>query len=253
MQPKHKRTITDADEVIRRYYEDQSPSEAEGFHDMTELAAPTSKRKADDRDTSSTELNAGDIDASPQDMDVGTEAPGGSNPTPDQNVVDEIGTAVGITYQGNEPLFVGKKEEQRDSERWELNHASADDYQERMTEEAAVRKIGRQAITSKKQSRTRSNTSSTQEDSMPEQQTKRRAQKAKQEGKAATTQAGAFVAEEMRHKKRGKHPVKSRKQAIAIGLSKARRSGVDVPKRTTKSTRASRKTKRPRNSRKTTD
>jgi hypothetical protein len=66
---------------------------------------------------------------------------------------------------------------------------------------------------------------------MPEKRTLARARKAKREGKAATTQAGAFVGEEMRHAKQGKHRVKSRKQAIAIGLSKARRAGVKVPPR----------------------
>lgn len=66
---------------------------------------------------------------------------------------------------------------------------------------------------------------------MPEKKTKQRAQKKKREGKKASTQAGEYVAEEMRHKKSGKHKVKSRKQAIAIGLSKARKSGVRVPKK----------------------
>ncbi|WP_447598128.1 DUF6496 domain-containing protein [Nitrospira sp. Nam80] len=75
---------------------------------------------------------------------------------------------------------------------------------------------------------------------MPERKTKQRARKAKREGKAPTTQAGEFVREEMHHKKSGKHPVKSRKQAIAIGLSKARRSGIDVPrKRSSRSKRRS--------------
>ncbi len=63
---------------------------------------------------------------------------------------------------------------------------------------------------------------------MPEKKTARRAQKAKREGKSGSTQAGAYVREEMEHFKKGKHGrrVKSRKQAIAIGLSKARRAGV---------------------------
>lgn len=63
---------------------------------------------------------------------------------------------------------------------------------------------------------------------MPEKKTLERARKDKREGKAATTQAGEFVREEMEHKKEGKHPIKNRKQAIAIGLSKARRAGVKV-------------------------
>lgn len=66
---------------------------------------------------------------------------------------------------------------------------------------------------------------------MPEKRTRKRAASKKRQGKAASTQAGEYVAEEMRHKKSGKHPVKSRKQAIAIGLSKARKSGVRVPRK----------------------
>ena len=64
---------------------------------------------------------------------------------------------------------------------------------------------------------------------MPEKETLRRARKAKQEGKAPSTQAGAFVKEEIDHVRRGKHGARSAKQAIAIGLSKARRAGVKLP------------------------
>lgn len=53
--------------------------------------------------------------------------------------------------------------------------------------------------------------------------------------KAASTKAGKYVREEMRHKRSGKHKIKSRKQAIAIGLSKARKKGVKVPKKKSKS------------------
>jgi hypothetical protein len=52
---------------------------------------------------------------------------------------------------------------------------------------------------------------------------------ARREGKAPTTQAGEFVREEIEHVRRGKHGARSTKQAIAIGLSKARRAGVDLP------------------------
>src|SRR2546421_12955422 len=64
---------------------------------------------------------------------------------------------------------------------------------------------------------------------MPEQQTLERARKDKEQGKAPTTQAGEFVREEMHHIRGGKHGARSAKQAIAIGLSKARRAGVDLP------------------------
>jgi Family of unknown function (DUF6496) len=64
---------------------------------------------------------------------------------------------------------------------------------------------------------------------MPEKQTLERARRDKREGKAASTQAGEFIREEMHHIREGKHGARSAKQAIAIGLSKARRSGVELP------------------------
>src|SRR6188472_3845687 len=64
---------------------------------------------------------------------------------------------------------------------------------------------------------------------MPEEEVIERAREDKREGKAPSTQAGEFVREEMEHIREGKHGVKSTKQAIAIGLSKARRAGVDLP------------------------
>src|SRR5688500_8323079 len=64
---------------------------------------------------------------------------------------------------------------------------------------------------------------------MPEKQTIERARRAKRQGKAPTTQAGEFVREEIEHVREGKHGARSTKQAIAIGLSKARRAGVDLP------------------------
>ncbi|HEX5702375.1 MAG TPA: DUF6496 domain-containing protein [Pyrinomonadaceae bacterium] len=64
---------------------------------------------------------------------------------------------------------------------------------------------------------------------MPEKETLERAKKDKREGKAPSTQAGEFVREEIEHIRDGKHGARSAKQAIAIGLSKARRAGVDLP------------------------
>jgi hypothetical protein len=64
---------------------------------------------------------------------------------------------------------------------------------------------------------------------MPEETTLRRAREDKRQGKSPSTQAGEFVREEIHHVREGKHGVRSTKQAIAIGLSKARRAGVDLP------------------------
>lgn len=68
---------------------------------------------------------------------------------------------------------------------------------------------------------------------MPEKETMERARKDAQEGKSASAQAGEFVREEMHHVREGKHGARNPKQAIAIGLSKARRAGVKLqpPKR----------------------
>lgn len=73
--------------------------------------------------------------------------------------------------------------------------------------------------------------------SMPEKKTIQRARKDARQGKAASTQAGEFVREEMHHIRQGKHGARSSKQAIAIGLSKARRAGVKLkpPKKGTAS------------------
>ena len=63
---------------------------------------------------------------------------------------------------------------------------------------------------------------------MPERKTLERSRKARREGKSPTTQAGAFVREEIEHIREGKHGARSTEQAIAIGLSKARRAGVKL-------------------------
>jgi len=74
---------------------------------------------------------------------------------------------------------------------------------------------------------------------MPEKSTLKRARDAKREGKSPSTQAGAFVREEMDHIREGKHGARSSQQAIAIGLSKARRAGVKLgaPKHASATTR----------------
>jgi hypothetical protein len=63
---------------------------------------------------------------------------------------------------------------------------------------------------------------------MPEKRTIAKAKEAKRQGKSPSTQAGEFVREEIHHIRRGKHGARSAKQAIAIGLSKARRAGVPL-------------------------
>jgi len=80
----------------------------------------------------SPELTGGDVDADWEDAyAVGDEAPGGDNPTPDQDRVDDIGRALGVEYQDNEELKGADKIAGRDKHRWELDPASAEDYNDR--------------------------------------------------------------------------------------------------------------------------
>lgn len=77
-------------------------------------------------------LTGGDVDADWEDAyAVGDEAPGGDNPTPDQDRVDDIGRALGVEYQDNEELKAADKIAERDRHRWELDPASSEDYQDR--------------------------------------------------------------------------------------------------------------------------
>ena len=77
-------------------------------------------------------LTGGDVDADWESAySVGDEAPGGDNPTPDQDIVDDIGRAIGIEYQDNEELKSEEKVAQRDRNRWELDPASSDDWEDR--------------------------------------------------------------------------------------------------------------------------
>lgn len=87
-------------------------------------------RLSERNDTSA--LTAGDVDADWESAaTVGDEAPGGDNPTPDQDIVDDIGRAVGVEYADNEELKGEEKIIKRDKHRWELDPASSEDYDDR--------------------------------------------------------------------------------------------------------------------------
>jgi len=80
----------------------------------------------------SPKLSGGDLDAAWDLADAGEETVGGSSPTPDQDVVDQLGEAVGLIYADNEPLDTEEKIAKRDCRRWELNPASSEDYKTRI-------------------------------------------------------------------------------------------------------------------------
>jgi hypothetical protein len=80
----------------------------------------------------SPEIAAGDIDVDVEDAYfTGDDTPGGDNSTPDQDIVDDIGKALGVQYEDNEELKAADKVVERDKHRWELDPASAEDYKDR--------------------------------------------------------------------------------------------------------------------------
>jgi len=106
--------------------------------DVPDVSAGSKKlaeRLRENTDTSPV-LSGGDIDAKWEEADSsGDEAVAGSMATPGQNDVQEMGEAIGVTYQDDEELKVGEKERERDKHRWELDPASSDDYQDRTRDE----------------------------------------------------------------------------------------------------------------------
>ena len=78
------------------------------------------------------EMTAGDVDADWQTAETsGDGAPGGNNPSPDQDVVEEIGKALGVQYDDDEELRGGEEIVDRDHDRWELDPASSEDFEDR--------------------------------------------------------------------------------------------------------------------------
>ncbi|HEY5901446.1 MAG TPA: DUF6335 family protein [Anaerolineales bacterium] len=120
----------DAARLSASYSDD--PDVKDAFLERQALARSgrqTLEEELDEHNSKSPKLSAGDLDADWQSADQsGEETVGGSTPTPDQNIVDEMGRAVGVMFSDTEPLR--DKFEERDRQRWELNPASAEDEDE---------------------------------------------------------------------------------------------------------------------------
>ena len=132
--------VLDLDRDRRRVQDDDdavstTPPSSLGL-DRSASAARSGRQELRDRydnhNETSPALTGGDVDADWESAySVGDEAPGGDNPTPDQNVVDDIGVAVGVAYDDNEELEGADKIVERDRHRWEFDPASSDDFDER--------------------------------------------------------------------------------------------------------------------------
>jgi len=132
---KNKEDFVDAGRMESEEFE-PDPEVKEEFNEAARLGSGKQEliEKLLDYNASSPVLSGGDIDAAWEDSDVGEESVGGENPTPDQDIVEEIGRAVGIDYQDNEAIGSEEKLNRRDEHRWELDPASAEDYEQRSRE-----------------------------------------------------------------------------------------------------------------------
>jgi uncharacterized protein DUF6335 len=142
MKEKKENQFTDADQLLDSYetkIDDQGKSREvlEEFVEAAKLASGGQLliKELREHHSTSPELSGGDIDAAWDRADVGEETVGGSSPTPDQDVVDQLGEAVGLTYEDNEPLDTEKKVAKRDYRRWELDPASSEGYMMRINHE----------------------------------------------------------------------------------------------------------------------
>jgi hypothetical protein len=126
----------DAGTAEREQYEAGEEVQQE-FADAQRLGsgAEQLKRELREHHSRTPRLSAGDLDADWARADIGDETVGGSSPTPDQDIVEELGEAIGLTYEDNEPLHTTEKVEERDHHRWELDPASSEDYSDRVNRE----------------------------------------------------------------------------------------------------------------------
>ncbi|HSF07953.1 MAG TPA: DUF6335 family protein [Nitrospirales bacterium] len=124
----------DADTMIRRYIEDQDSAEEAIREEFIETGAQHESEVVLTRGNTrlrQARLVSEDFAATMDAGSSGDETVGGSNPTPDQDTVDELGEAVGLTFENSEEL-AGEKVYERDTHRWELDPASSEDYTERI-------------------------------------------------------------------------------------------------------------------------
>ena len=132
----YKDEIIDAGSLESEKFEPDDEIKQE-FSDVQRLASGRELllRQLREHHSKSPELSGGDIDADWGGADVGDETVGGSSATPNQDVVEELGEAVGLTYQDDEPLHTEDKLQGRDRNRWELDPASSEDYVDRVNKE----------------------------------------------------------------------------------------------------------------------
>lgn len=126
----HKRQFIDAGTAESEIYEPGEEVRQE-FAEAQEITHAVEQFSRDEIFSSSVSA----MPATDDSLRTGEEAIGGFNTTPDDDLVDEIGEAVGLVYEDDEPLHTPEKVEARDRKRWELDPASSEDYQRRVNHE----------------------------------------------------------------------------------------------------------------------
>src|SRR5262245_39765387 len=142
MEEKKENQFIDADrflDVQKAKIDGYKPSSEvlEEFVDAAKLASGSQllMKELREHHSKSPKLSADDIDAAWDRADAGEETVGGSSPTPDQDVVDQLGVAVGLLYADDEPLDIEEKIAKREYRRGELDPSSSEGYKMRVNHE----------------------------------------------------------------------------------------------------------------------
>jgi hypothetical protein len=133
----------DANDVLREYYEAPESPDAEVlevFLESQRTGGGGALRRKLSQNPKGPDISAEDVDATWDRADVGEETVAGSTPTSDQDIVEELGEAAGVTYEDTEPLRMEEKLAKRDDSRWELDPASDEEYVERVQEQKELEK-----------------------------------------------------------------------------------------------------------------
>lgn len=130
--PKHPPTLDRERRTVQELHGPPSTLDQTSGASAAKSGREDLRHKLERHTSSSPAMTAGDVDADWESADsAGDEAPGGDNPTPDQDVVDEIGRALGVEYEDDEELQGGDEIADRDRHRWELDPNSREDEDER--------------------------------------------------------------------------------------------------------------------------
>lgn len=143
MSKKTKNQFIDLDRIESKEYEPSQEVQHE-FNEASQLGLAGRQKlieKLSEHNlAASSVLSSSDVEAVLENADIDGESVGDESLSPDQNIVEQVGKAVGLTYQDNEPMHMSEKIKARDQNRWELDPASSEDFAERIKNEGEYEK-----------------------------------------------------------------------------------------------------------------